>query len=98
MDSISVGGVMAFAMECFEKGLITRDDSGGMRRGISRKDDTFAQRILTQTRGTGGAADNLPPLEPMLNEYYAFRGWSDQGIPTEEKLIQSGLAGCLSAA
>jgi len=67
-----------------------------VRRGISRKDDTLPQRILTQTRGTGGAADNLPPLEPMLNEYYAFRGWSDQGIPTEKKLQELGLADCLS--
>jgi len=30
MDSISCGGVIAFAMECFEKGLITRKETEGI--------------------------------------------------------------------
>jgi len=30
MDTISCGATIAFAMECFEKGLITRGDTGGM--------------------------------------------------------------------
>jgi aldehyde:ferredoxin oxidoreductase len=30
MDTISVGGTVAFAMECYEKGLITRKDTGGI--------------------------------------------------------------------
>jgi len=30
MDTISCGGVIGFAMECFEKGLITRKETGGI--------------------------------------------------------------------
>lgn len=30
MDTISAGGVIAFAMECFEKGLLTSSDTGGV--------------------------------------------------------------------
>jgi aldehyde:ferredoxin oxidoreductase len=30
LDSISAGAVIAFAMECYENGLITRDDTGGI--------------------------------------------------------------------
>jgi aldehyde:ferredoxin oxidoreductase len=30
MDSISAGGTIAFAMECYEKGLITQADTGGV--------------------------------------------------------------------
>lgn len=30
MDSISAGGAIAFAMECFDKGLITKDMTGGL--------------------------------------------------------------------
>lgn len=30
MDTISVGTAIAFAMECFEAGLIGRDDTGGL--------------------------------------------------------------------
>ena len=30
MDTISTGGTLAFAFECYEKGLITKDDTGGL--------------------------------------------------------------------
>ena len=30
LDSISTGGTIAFAMECFEEGLLTRKDTGGL--------------------------------------------------------------------
>ncbi len=30
MDTISVGGTIAFAIECYEKGLLTKDDTGGL--------------------------------------------------------------------
>jgi aldehyde:ferredoxin oxidoreductase len=30
MDTISCGGTIAFAMECYEKGLITKQDTGGI--------------------------------------------------------------------
>ncbi len=56
-----------------------------IREGISRKDDTLPPRILIHPRG-GGAKDNLPYLNKMLNEYYQIRGWDEFGIPTEETL------------
>lgn len=61
------------------------------RCGIDRKDDTLPGRILKQPRGSGGAAQNLPPLEVMLEEYYTCRGWDKNGIPKEEKLRELGL-------
>jgi aldehyde:ferredoxin oxidoreductase len=67
-----------------------------VRRGISRKDDTLPPRILTHRRGTGGAAESLPFLGYMLSEYYSFRGWSEEGIPTDEKLSELGLQQCLN--
>ncbi len=30
VDSITCGGTMAFAMECYEKGIITKEDTGGI--------------------------------------------------------------------
>lgn len=66
-----------------------------VRRGISRKDDTLPPRILTNKLMEGGTKGNLPFLGFMLNEYYSTRGWSEEGIPTREKLIQLGLKECL---
>ena len=56
-----------------------------VREGISRKDDTLPPRILTHPRG-GGAGDNLPYLNKMLDEYYQIRGWDEFGIATKETL------------
>lgn len=30
MDTISTGGVIGFAMECFERGILTKEDTGGL--------------------------------------------------------------------
>jgi len=62
-----------------------------VRHGVSRKDDTLPPRFLTLKRGEGGAAENLPPLGEMLNEYYRYRGWDEFGIPTREKLKELDL-------
>jgi len=62
-----------------------------VRLGISRKDDTLPFRSLTFKRIGKGLTPNLPPLGQMLSEYYEYRGWSEEGIPTEEKLKELGL-------
>ena len=62
-----------------------------VRLGISRKDDVLPPRLQLHKRGSGGAAENLPPLEAMLPEYYQHRGWSEEGIPLRERLEQLGL-------
>lgn len=62
-----------------------------VRLGISRKDDMLPYRLLTHKRGSGGAEDSLPHLGWILNEYYRTRGWSEEGIPTEEKIKELDL-------
>ena len=38
MDTISCGSTIAFAMECYEKGLLTREDTGGIELTWGNKD------------------------------------------------------------
>jgi len=63
-----------------------------IRHGQSRKDDVLPPRILTHMRGEGGAADTLPHIGYLLNEFYKYRGWDETGIPKEETLEKLGLA------
>ena len=63
-----------------------------VRWGVSRKDDTLPLRMLAHARPSGSAKGNLPHLGKMLYEYYAVRGWSEEGIPTKEKLEELGLS------
>ncbi len=62
-----------------------------VRLGASRKDDWLPLRILVHRTGEGGAADGLPPMGRILADYYQYRGWDLEGIPTREKLVSLGL-------
>ena len=57
-----------------------------VRNGITQKDDSLSERILREKRDDGGAADHLPDLNTMLDEYYNYRHWDENGIPKKEKL------------
>lgn len=59
--------------------------------GISRKDDTLPSRILSQPRGDEGTGSNVPHLGKMLHEYYEMRGWTSEGIPSEERIKKLSL-------
>jgi aldehyde:ferredoxin oxidoreductase len=61
------------------------------RLGVSRKDDFLPYRFLTLERSAEGLKTGLPPLGKLLGDYYAHRGWSEDGIPTPEKLATLGL-------
>ncbi|MBS7645424.1 MAG: aldehyde ferredoxin oxidoreductase family protein [Candidatus Bathyarchaeia archaeon] len=64
------------------------------REGLSRMDDRLPHRILWEPIPEGPSAGScVTPLEleEMLDEYYAARGWSEDGIPTKAKLTQLDL-------
>ena len=62
------------------------------REGFSRKDDKLPKRLVTPLPD-GGAAGKAADLEFQLNDYYALRGWNENGLPTRERLTWLGLAG-----
>jgi len=62
-----------------------------VRLGISRKDDKLPPRLMSHDRKTGAAGGILPHMGKILSEYYSIRGWTEEGIPTEEKLAELGL-------
>ncbi len=60
--------------------------------GITRKDDFLPPRLLSHPRhpAEGGS---LPYLGEMLHEYYASRGWDQEGLPTVRTLEKLELTG-----
>ena len=63
-------------------------------RGMSRKNDTLPYRVLNKPIPDGPAKGRYCPqeeLDAMLDRYYAIRGWTPDGIPTDEKLSQLNL-------
>ena len=61
------------------------------RLGGSRKDDFLPPRFLTLNRKGEGITTQLPPVGRLLADYYEYRGWSEEGLTTPEKLRQLGL-------
>jgi aldehyde:ferredoxin oxidoreductase len=61
------------------------------REGFSRKDDTLPRRLLEEPVKDGPSRGRTVNLEPMLDEYYQFRGWDQNGVPGEKKLKELGL-------
>ena len=62
-----------------------------VRLGASRKDDFLPYRFLTLNRTGEDLTNQLPPMGKLLSDYYAYRKWSEDGIPTPEKLEELGL-------
>ncbi|HEY5668419.1 MAG TPA: aldehyde ferredoxin oxidoreductase family protein, partial [Anaerolineales bacterium] len=62
-----------------------------LREGFTKKDDTLPDRMLSEPVSDGPSKGFTVKLAPMLEEYYAFRGWDQNGVPKPEKLKELSL-------
>lgn len=64
-----------------------------VREGFTRKDDNFPDRMKEPLKegGSKGSCISEEELNLMLDEYYSARGWTTEGVPTKEKLLELGL-------
>lgn len=62
-----------------------------VQEGITRKDDYLPARFLKEPLPDGGSKGATFEIEPMLDEYYAERGWDENGIPHKATLRKLGL-------
>jgi aldehyde:ferredoxin oxidoreductase len=62
-----------------------------LRAGFTREDDTLPPRFLEEPLKEGASAGHVVHLKEMLDEYYRFRGWDENGVPTPKKLAALGL-------
>jgi aldehyde:ferredoxin oxidoreductase len=60
--------------------------------GLTRADDTLPYRFTHEPFPSGASAGHVPDLPSMLDEYYGFRGWGKDRVPTQSKLAELGLA------
>ncbi|WP_246986968.1 aldehyde ferredoxin oxidoreductase family protein [Halorientalis marina] len=70
-------------------------------RGVAdRESDTLSHRVMHEPIPDGPAEGMYCPpaeLDAMLDEYYRFRGWNDNGHPTEETVDRLDLDDVASA-
>lgn len=67
--------------------IVNVERAFNVREGLSRKDDRLPERFLKEPMPDGFARGVVVRLEPMLDEYYAYRQWDRaRGFPTRRKL------------
>jgi len=57
-----------------------------LKAGLGKKDDTLPPRMLNDPAPAGFNKGGVAQLDVMIPEYYAIRGWSEEGVPSKEKL------------
>jgi aldehyde:ferredoxin oxidoreductase len=64
-----------------------------IRAGLTKADDTLPPRLLHEPLQEGAPKGRVWEREPMLDQYYAVRGWDAEGRPTPQTLHRLGLSG-----
>jgi aldehyde:ferredoxin oxidoreductase len=63
-----------------------------LKAGLTAADDTLPARLLKDPAPSGTAKGHVAELDIMLPEYYDYRGWSADGVPTTQTLQRLGIA------
>ncbi len=73
---------------CLESGerTWTLERMFNMRAGLTGADDNLPKRLLEDPAPSGNAKGKVAELGKMLPEYYSVRGWTKEGMPTNETL------------
>lgn len=87
---IDLGGYKGF-MRTGER-IFNQERLFNFKAGLTGKDDTLPKRMLEEPMPDGPAKGMVVHLSEMLPEYYKLRGWDTNGVPTQEKLKELGLA------
>ncbi len=59
--------------------------------GLTGKDDKLPERLVKEAAKTGPAQGLTAGIDKMLPEYYELRGWTADGVPTNETLSRLAL-------
>lgn len=62
-----------------------------LRAGITSSEDKLPKRLTEDPIPEGPSKGHVHRLGELLPQYYAARGWDENGIPTEETLNRLGL-------
>jgi len=62
-----------------------------IKAGLTTADDTLPPRLLEEPVSEGPNKGQVHRLDKLLPQYYALRGWDEEGTPTPAKLQELGL-------
>ncbi len=74
--------------------IVNMERCFNVRAGFTRKHDTLPQRMLREPLLAGDTPSNgqiVRNQDKFLDRYYQLRGWTKEGIPTQQKLNELGI-------
>jgi aldehyde:ferredoxin oxidoreductase len=77
-------------MRCGER-IFTLRRQINLKLGLDPKDNRLHERLAMLKRENSPAKDHLPPIEKLVDNYFKYRGWDEDGLIMAEKLKQLGL-------
>jgi aldehyde:ferredoxin oxidoreductase len=78
-------------IECGER-TWTLERMFNLGAGFTRKDDDLPARLKTVPAPSGTAKGKVSDIDKMIPEYYEYRGWTPEGVPTKATLDRLGLS------
>lgn len=71
--------------------IFTLERMYNIREGFGRADDDLPARLKEEAVESGPSKGSVVRLSEMMDEYYEFRQWDENGVPSKEKLKALGL-------
>ncbi len=96
IDTISTGGAVAFAIECFENGIFSEKDTGGLKLGWGKGEEIIKlTEMIIDRKGIGNTlADGVKRAAEKIgkgSEQYAVHA-GGQEIPMHDPRLDPGFA------
>ena len=88
VDAACEGGFTAESMLEAGERIWNLERQFNLDAGLTAADDTLPERLLKDAAKTGPAKGMVNRLDEMLPQYYAARGWSEEGVPTKGTLTR----------
>ena len=96
MDLLNAATGAEYALDELEKigdRILNAERLFLVRAGFDRQQDSLPARFTNTPMPDGPVKGVVCHLDEMLEQYYQIRGWSQDGIPSEDKLNDLGLDG-----
>ncbi len=83
-DLLRAGTGLKFTEDTVNRALINtinNDRRMNIDFGIRPEDDTLPHRFTHEPLSEGASKNQVVPVERMVKDYYAIRGWDENGVP-----------------
>jgi aldehyde:ferredoxin oxidoreductase len=83
-DLLRAGTGLKFTEDTVNRALITtlnNDRRMNIDFGIRPEDDTLPHRFTHEPLSEGASKNQVVPVDRMVKDYYAIRGWDENGVP-----------------